>query len=64
MIKLQMQQQQEQAKLAETTRHNQKTEELQEAEIIRKTMADEEDAAINRAELALEEEQGRPVEIG
>lgn len=64
MAEMQQKMQLEAAKLQETTRHNQKTEELQEAEVVRKTMADEEDAAINRAELALEERQGRPVEIG
>lgn len=52
------------AKLQEQQRHNQVVEEHAEAEIVRKTMKDEEDAAIDRMELRIEAQQGRPVGIG
>jgi hypothetical protein len=59
-----MKQQGDMQKLQETQRHNMKTEELQEAEIVRKTMLDEETVAVDREELKLERQQARPVSIG
>lgn len=71
MVKIQARQEEVQikaqvdmAKNAETQRHNQAMEELAEAEVLRKTMKDEEDIAIDRQELRLEAQQGRPVAVG
>lgn len=64
MAEMQQKGQVEMAKLQETTRHNMAQEELDQAEVVRKTAKDEEDSAIDRAELQLEREQGRPVDIG
>ena len=64
MAEMQQKGQVEMAKLQETTRHNMAQEELDQAEIVRKTAKDEEDSAIDRAELQLERTQGRPVDIG
>jgi hypothetical protein len=50
--------------LQETARHNQETEQIDQAELIRKTMADEEKAALDRAEYHLEKTQSRPVSLG
>lgn len=64
LIKIQQEAELKQAQLAEQARHNQATEEIQEAEVVRKTMKDEEEAAIDRMELRIEAQQGRPVGIG
>lgn len=60
----QARQQLEMAKLQEAQRHNMKQEELAEGELVRKTMKDEDEIAIDRMELRIEKEQGRPVGIG
>ena len=64
LLVAQMKQQLESAKLQETQRSNMKKEELAEAEIVRKTMKDEEEIAVDREELKLERSQARPVSIG
>ena len=64
LIVAQMKDQTDKQKLAETQRSNMKKEELAEAELVRKTMADEQQAALDLAELGLESKQGRAVGIG